>query len=220
LPVVIPAPAAQQDQRMIWSFWLAAAIALVGGLLPLVFGGTSSRVSGVVLPFALAAAGFAACALLNTQSRMVAAILYFLVGLAIVYGLMSMFSLPVRLAALGSCPVAPAPCTTGLPRSLSDGENNGIGSAAAFGIAALFVGFFGLVTLYRRTAQPQFVPPVRKIPPMPPAATPTTSDSPDHPGPVAAKSTDTTDKPKEEAELPAPEELPELPAHESTASTT
>jgi hypothetical protein len=220
LPVVIPAPAAQQDQRMIWSFWLAAAIALVGGLLPLVFGGTSSRVSGVILPFAVAAAGFAACALLNTQSRLVAAILFFLVGLAIVYGLMSMFSLPVRLAALGSCPVAPAPCTTGLPRSLSDGENNGIGSAAAFGIAALFIGFFGLVTLYRRTAQPQFVPPVRKIPPMPPAPAPP-SDRPDDLVSVEAKSADRPDDPAaEELELPAPEELPELPAHESTTSTT
>lgn len=187
--------------------------------MPFVFGGTSSRVSGVILPFAVAAAGLAACALLNTQSRLFVSILYFLAGLAIVYGLMSMFSLPVRLAALGSCPVAPAPCTTGLPRSLSDAENNGIGSAAAFGIAALFVGFFGLVTLYRRTAQPQFVPPVRKIPPMPPAEPP--SDRPDDLVSVEAKSADRPDDPaQDELELPAPEELPELPAHESTPSTT
>jgi hypothetical protein len=215
---VIPAPAAQQDQRLIWSFWLAAGITLAGGSLPFVFGGTSSRVSGVILPFVVGAAGFAACALLNVQSRMVVAIVYFLAGLAIVYGLMSMFSLPVRLAALGSCPVAPQPCTTGLPRALSDAENNGIGSAAACGIAALFVGFFGLVTLYRRTAVPQFVPPVRKIPPMPPAPT---SDSPDHPGSAIAKNADKPDEAEEEElELPAPEELPELPAHESTTSTT
>lgn len=215
---MIPAPAAQQDQRLIWSFWLAAGIALVGGLLPIVFGGTSSRLSGVILPFAVAAAGFAACALMNTQSRLVVAIIYFLAGLAIVYGLMSMFSLPVRLAALGSCPVAPQPCTTGLPRALSDAENNGIGSAAAFGIAALFVGFFGLVTLYRRTAAPQFTPPVRKIPPMPPA---TTSDSPDYPRSGVTQMADKPDEAEdEELELPAPEELPELPAHESTAGTT
>ena len=215
---MIPAPAAQQDQRLIWSFWLAAGIALVGGLLPFVFGGTSSRLTGVILPFAVGAAGFAACALLNTQSRLVVAIIYFLAGLAIVYGLMSMFSLPVRLAALGSCPVPPQPCTTGLPRALSDAENNGIGAAAAFGIAALFVGFFGLVTLYRRTAVPQFVPPVRKIPPMPPA---TTSDSPDHPRSAVAEMADKPDEAEdEELELPAPEELPELPAHESTTSTT
>jgi hypothetical protein len=223
LPFVVAAPGAEQDQRLIWSFWLAAGIALVGGLLPFVFGGTSSRVSGVILPFAVAAAGFAACALLNTQSRLVVAIVYFLAGLAIVYGLMSILSLPVRLAALGSCPVAPQPCPTGLPRAMSDSENNGIGSAAAFGIAALFVGFFGLVTLYRRTAVPQFVPPMRKIPPMPTAAAASaTPDSPDYQGPVAAISPDKPDRPEEdeELELPAPEELPELPAHESTTSTT
>ena len=222
---MIPTPDAERDQRLIWSFWLAAGIVLLGGLLPLVFGGTESRVSGVILPFAVAAAGFAACALLNTQSRLLVAIIYFLAGLAIVYGLMSIFSLPVRLAALGSCPVAPQPCTTGLPRSLSDAENTGIGSAAAFGIAALFVGFFGLVTVYRRTALPQFAPPVRKIPPMPPATgpadTPSSSDSPDYPVSAVAKSPDMPDEPAEEdLELPAPEELPELPAHESTTSTT
>jgi hypothetical protein len=216
---VIAAPAAQQNQRLIWSFWLAAGITLLGGLLPFVFGGTSSRLSGVILPFAVGAAGFAACALMNTQSRLVVAIIYFLAGLAIVYGLMSMFSLPVRLAALGSCPVAPQPCTTGLPRALSDAENNGIGSAAAFGIAALFVGFFGLVTLYRQTALPRFVPPVRKIPPMPPATS--TSGRPDELVSVEAKSTDRPDDlAQEELELPAPEELPELPAHESATSTT
>jgi hypothetical protein len=219
---VNPAPAAQQDQRLIWSFWLAAGIALVGGLLPLVFGGTSSRLSGVILPFAVGAAGFAACALMNTQSRMVVAIIYFLAGLAIVYGLMSMFSLPVRLAALGSCPVAPQPCTTGLPRALSDAETNGLGAAAACGIAALFVGFFGLVTLYRQTALPQFVPPVRKIPPMPPAPEPSVGlDDRQSTGSKGSVSPDElTPTAGEELELPAPEELPELPAHESTASTT
>jgi hypothetical protein len=230
---VVTQQAEGQDQRLIWSFWLAAAIVLVGGFMPLVFGGTSSRVSGVVLPYAVAAAALAACALLQNQSRTVIALVYFLAGLAIVYGLMSMFSLPVRLAALGSCPVAPNPCTSGLPRALSDSENFGLGSAAAFGVAALFVGFFGLVTLYRRTALPRFVPPVRKIPAMPPAPSdspapsdrPSPSDSPDYPGSATAKSTDKPDEPKaeppeEELELPAPEELPELPAHESTTSTT
>ena len=217
---MVPAPAAQQNQRLIWSFWLAAGIALVGGVLPFVFGGTSSRLSGVILPFAVGAAGFAACALMNAQSRLVVAIIYFVAGLAIVYGLMSMFSLPVRLAALGSCPVAPQPCTTGLPRALSDSENNGLGAAAACGLAALFVGFFGLVTLYRQLAVPQLVPPVRKIPPMPPAQ-PSPPDRPDDLGSVEAKTADRPDDPaQEELELPAPEELPELPAHESTASTT
>jgi hypothetical protein len=189
--------------------------------MPLVLGGSSSRLVGAVIPFTIGAIGFAATALLHNQSRAPVAILYFLAGLAIVYGLMSMVSLPIRLAALGSCPAAPAPCTSGLPRVLSAGENNGMGAAAAFGLVSLFVGFFGLVTIYRRHAPAPFTPPARKIPPMPPAPATTTPDSGDHVVAAAARGPEQPDEVEEEpAELPAPEELPELPAHESSTSTT
>ena len=207
---------------MPWALWAAAAIAFVGGLMPFVLGGSSSRFVGAIIPFTIGAIGFAAAALLHNQSRATLAIVYFCAGLAIVYALMSMFSLPVRLAALGSCPVAPDPCTSGLPRVLSDGENNGMGAAAAFGIVSLFVGFFGLATVYRRRAPAPFTPPVRKIPPMP--AAPATPDGHANPPIAAVKTPDTAAKPpavvEEEPELPAPEELPELPAHESSTSTT
>jgi len=208
---VVPA-VGQPERRLVWSFWLAAAITLVGGFLPIVFGGTSSRLALVIVPFAVGAIGFGACALLRTESRAVVAIVYFVAGLAIIYGLMSMFAVPLRLAALGSCPVAPQPCPSGLPRVLSDGENNGLGSATAFAIVAIFVGFFGLVTLYRRYAPPPFVPPVRKIPPMPPAP----------PAPEPSVRPDDLAQPgaQEPEELPPPEELPELPAPESSTSTT
>jgi hypothetical protein len=201
---------------------LAAGIAFAGGLMPLVFGGPSSRLVGVVVPFTIGAIGLAATALLHNQSRAPVAILYFLAGLAIVYGLMSMVSLPIRLAALGSCPAAPEPCPGGLPRVLSSGENNGMGAAAAFGLVALFVGFFGLVTIYRRHAPATFTPPVRNIPPMPPAPTTVTPDGSDQPVAAAAKGPDQPldEAEEEQAELPAPEELPELPAHESSTSTT
>jgi hypothetical protein len=202
-------PSEASEQRIIWSLWLAAGIVFVGGLLPLFFGGTSSRVAGVIVPFAIGAIGIAACAALHTQSRTVVGIVYFVAGLAIVYGLLSIFSLPVRLAALGSCPIAPAPCTTGLPRALSDGENNGLGSAAAFGIIGLLVGFFGLVTLYRRPVVSTFTPPVRTIPPIAHTSPPVVQPLP--PAPIAVA---------EEPELPAPEELPELPPHESSASSS
>ena len=211
--------AAELQKRAPWSLWAAAAIAFLGGVMPFVFGGPSSRVVGVIAPFTIGAIGLATTAALHNQGRATVAIIYFLAGLAIIYGLMSMFSLPLRLAALGSCPVVPQPCTSGLPRVLSDGENNGIGAAAAFGIVSLFVGFFGLATIYRRNAPLPYTPPVRKIPPMPPA--PTTPDSRDYPEPVVAKAPDKPDEPPEdEPELPAPEELPELPAHESRTSTT
>jgi hypothetical protein len=212
LPVVIQTLA--QEQRVVWSLWLAAGIVFIGGLLPLFFGGTSSRVADVIVPFSVGAVGLAACALLHSQSRAVVAIVYFVAGLAIVYGLLSMFSLPVRLAALGSCPVAPLPCTSGLPRALSDGENNGLGSAAAFGIVGLFVGFFGLVTLYRRPVLPAFTPPVRTIPPIAQATPAAVESKPVEPEPASGVAVE------EEPELPAPEELPELPPHESSPGTT
>ena len=209
-------------QNTVWVLWLAAAIAFIGGLLPLVFGGTSSRISSVVVPFTIGAIGFAATALLRNQSRTLVSVIYFLAGLAIVFGLLSMFALPVRLAALGSCPIAPNPCTTGLPRALSDGENNGMGSAAAFGIIAVMVGFFGLATIYRQTSPRTFTPLERKIPPMPPAK-PVAEPAPVRPDDRAETGAATSvgpDELREEPELPAPEELPELPAHESSTSTS
>jgi hypothetical protein len=211
---VVSAPG--REQRLIWSLWLAAGIVFVGGLLPLFFGGTSSRVSNVVIPFTIGAVGLAACALLHDQNRTTVGIVYFVAGLAIVYGLLAMFALPIRLAALGSCPVAPYPCTSGLPRALSDAENNGIGSAAAFGLIGLFVGFFGLFTLYRRPTPPPFTPPVRSIPPM-------RAPVPKQAAVAAETSSSTPPAPAEqepEPELPAHEEPLELPPHESESATT
>lgn len=192
-----------------WTLWVAAALAVVGGVVPFVFGGTSSRIDIVIIPFWIGAAVFAACAFLPNQSRGVTALLYFIGGLAIVYGLLSIFSLPVRLAVLGTCPAPPAPCTTGLPTPLTNGENTGMGVAAAFGILAIFLGFYGLVTVYRKSSVTQNAPPVRTIPPVAP---------PPQPAPVTAPPAAVVEEP----ELPAheEEELPELPPHESTSDTT
>ncbi len=176
------------EQRVAWAFWAAAILAVIGGTMPIVFAGTSDRLSGVLIPFVVGAAAFGACAVLHGSGRTFTAIVYFIAGLAIVFGLLAMFSLPLRLAVLGTCPAAPAACTTGLPRPLSDAENSAMGAAAAFGIFAIFVGFFGLVVLYRRMAVASFMPPSeRKIPAMPAA-------------PPAPARED--------------EDLPELPAHE------
>ena len=46
-----------RQDRLVWSFWAAGAIAVVGGLLPLLIGGTSSRMATVIIPFAVAAGG-------------------------------------------------------------------------------------------------------------------------------------------------------------------
>ncbi len=213
-------PSVGQERRKVWSLWVAAGVVALGGVVPLVFGGTSSRISNVIVPFGIAAIALAACGLLNTQSRTVLSIIYFVAGLAIVYGVLSMFSLPLRLAALGSCPAAPAPCPSGLPRPLTDGENTGMGAAAACGIAGLFLGFYGLVTIFRGAVIPQLAPRVRKIPPIPPSAAPkpaAAEPASAEPEPVA---TPVASEP--EPELPAHEEadLPELPPHESSSATT
>jgi len=196
--------------RRIWSIWAAAGLAALGGLLPFVFGGTSSRITSVLIPFWIAAIALAAIGLFNTQSRTMLSVIYFVAGLAIIYGLLSMFSLPIRLAVLGTCPAAPAPCPTGLPRPITDGENTGMGFAAALGILALFMGFFGLITIFRGAVIPQPAPQERKIPPVAPAAAA-------EPVPVAAPVAA-----EPELELPAhqEEELPELPPHESTSAST
>lgn len=192
---------------------MAGLLVAVGGLAPFAFGGTSSRIDNVIIPFWIGAAIFGLCAFLPNQSRGVTAILYFVGGLAVVYGLLSMFSLPVRLAVLGTCPAPPVRCTTGLPTPMTNGENTGMGVAATLGILAIFLGFFGLVTVYRRSAVAPSSPPVRTIPPVMPAPPP-----PAPPEPVAVAATP-GDSVKEEPELPAPEDLPELPPHESASST-
>lgn len=223
--------------RVAWSFWAAGAIAFVGGLLPVLIGGTSSRIATVAVPFTIAAAAFAGCGFVYKQGRSVAAILYFVAGLAIVYGLLAMFSVPLQLAALGSCAAPPAPCMAGLGRPLTLGENTGMGFGTGFGVAALFVGFFGLMVVFRRTAIAPPAPAVRKIPPvMPPpekpASTPVAAKPEREPEPEPEPEPELKAEPEPEPELkaeaePEPElpaheeeELPELPAHESDPSTT
>ncbi len=174
-----------QEPRLIWSFWAAAAFVALGGAIPFLVGGSSSRIASVFIPFAVAALAFAACALIHEQGRALTSALYLLAGLAIVYGFLTMFALPLQLAVLGTCPVAPQPCPGGLQHPLTVAENTGIGAAAAFGIAALFIGFFGLVVVYRRSAPgaPSAKPPVRTIPPVTPrpapAATPAAVEVPE-----------------------------------------
>ncbi len=223
IPLVSVAPG---KQRMIWAFWGAAALAALGGLMPVVFAGTSGRLTGVLIPFWVAAAALGACAVIYEQGRVTATVVYFIAGLAIVFGLLAMFSLPLRLAVLGTCPAAPAPCTTGLPRPLTDAENTGMGVAATLGILAVFVGFFGLSVLYRRTTLPPTTPPERRIPPMPAHATvqQPVASAPDPGGtavdvePEATAATAAPEESEQLEELPPheEEELPELPAPESS----
>jgi hypothetical protein len=147
IPHVSSTPAAQG--RMMWGFWGAAALAALGGVMPLAFAGMSGRLSGVFFPYWFAAVLYCACALFHRQGRIAISVIYFVAGLAIVFGLLAMFSVPLRLAVLGTCPALPAPCPGGLPRPLTAAESTGMGVAAVLGILAVFVGFFGLTVMYR-----------------------------------------------------------------------
>jgi len=161
-----------------------------------------------------------ACALLRDAGRTITSGLYFVAGLAIVYGLLSMFSLPLQQAIGGTCPVPPQPCAPGLQRPLTVAENTGMGFGAGFAIASLLVGFFGLLVFYRRTVQPASAPPERKIPAIapPPSAVQPVAVTPT-PNSSAAEN---GSAPEDEPELPAhqEDERPELPPHESTPPTT
>lgn len=204
------------SDRLVWAFWLAATVAFVGGLLPVVFGGTSSRMANAVVPFTIAALAMAACGFIHRQGRSITAVLYFIAGLALVYGMLAMFAVPLELAVLGSCPPAPAPCSGGVGRPLTTGENTGMASAAGFALVSLFVGFFGLMVVFRKPAVTPPAPPVK------------THVAPRKPEPAAAqppaKPTNGSAPAVAEAEPELPphveEELPELPPPEPDPPTT
>ena len=161
------------EQRQSWAFWVASVLAFVGGVSPLVFAGISSRVSGATIPFWIAAIVFGVSARYRSQSRPLAVGLYFIAGLAIVYAMLQMVSLPLRLTLVGTCPPSPAQCLPGLEKPMSEGEQSGLWFGVGIGLVAIFVGYFGLFNMIRRPrgrAAPVppsgLTPPVRTIPPV------------------------------------------------------
>ena len=130
------------------------------------------------------------------KGRLIISGLYFLASLAIVYGMLAMLSVPVRLAVTVTCPPAPALCGSGFERPLNGGETNELGFAVGVGIVAIVIGYFGLVTLYRRQAAPPPTLPTRRIAPV--GAT------------TATETVIVAPTPKAE---PEPEPERELPAH-------
>jgi hypothetical protein len=159
------------------AFWVAAGLAAIGGVAPLLVGiGHTNRIGAVLFPFAAATVAMAAVALFYRHGRSLSALVYFLGGLAIAYGLLLVLAVPMRLAVTGSCPPAPQSCTSGFEMQLTAQENTGLSIAVAFGILALLAGFVGLTTLYRQkapAARPAVwptLPPKRPAPEPPPEA--------------------------------------------------
>jgi hypothetical protein len=148
-----------RDQRVMWAFWIAAALVAVGAVAPLAFSiGAHTRLTNVIIPFAVAAIALGINAVMYHQGRSLTATLYFIAGLAIVYGILAMAALPLRLAVVGTCPPEPAKCPVGFEPPMTDAENSGLALASFCGVLAIFVGFYGLLTLYRRLgvgAQPR-----------------------------------------------------------------
>lgn len=199
----------QQQPRAMFAFWVAAALALSGAIGPLLLAGVGSRVDGVAIPFLVAAAAFGVCTRFRPQSRGTATALYFIGGLAIVYGMLYLVAIPLRVAVLGTCLPQQAPCTAGAERALTDGESTSIAFGIAFGMVAILVGFFGLASLYRRRAMPSAAPPARRIAPVAAVQEAAPAAAPAAPPPVAVDETPST--PDVATSIPAPGTEPEAP---------
>ena len=168
-------PISRGEPRVVWSFWIACGLAVTGGILPLLLGaGGTNRIAGAAIPFGVAAMALAAAALLYRQGRPLATALYFIAGMALVYGMLTMIAVPLRLAVIGTCDPAPAICPAGFERPMTGGEDSGLAIGVAMGTLAILVGFFGLLMLFRIRPQAATPPPTRiEKPWTPPAAEPT-----------------------------------------------
>ena len=162
----------QGEPRVVWSFWIACGLAVTGGILPLLLAaGGTNRIAGAAIPFGVAAVALAAAALLYRQGRPLATALYFVAGMALVYGMLTMIAVPLRLAVIGTCDPAPAICPSGFERPIGAGEESGLAIGVAMGTLAILVGFFGLLMLFRLRPQMAAPPPTRIAKPwVPPAA--------------------------------------------------
>jgi len=200
-------PTAFRNARVVWSFWVAAAFSAIGAVAPFAFSiGAHSRLTVVVIPFGIAVVAFAVNALMYQQGRPLAVALYFIAGMAIVYGILAMLAVPIRLAVVGTCAAAPAPCAGGLERPLTSGESDSLTAATFCGVLAVFIGFYGLLVLYRRRSTA-----AREKAQVWPAQAPIKSSEPAAETPSGSASQTATEPADELRELPAPEELKELP---------
>jgi hypothetical protein len=238
---------AYRDSRVLWSFWLACGLAATGAAVPLVLAAGDDSISGVAIPYGVAAIAMAANALTYPRGKSMATALYVVAWIAVVYGILRMIAVPLQMAVIGTCPASGIVCGPGFSHPFTGGESAGIVVGILAGALALQVGFFGLRALYRRprnqpaaasaiaTAPPTRVVPPHKTAPSPPlpigpapdaaagssAAQLPIADQPEAAGPatapVAVKKPRTKRPPKPVAELAPPPEPPELPPHPEPA---
>ena len=139
---------------MLWSFWVACGLAATGAIAPLVLeSGDIGRVSGVAVPFGMAAILMAIIALTYPSGKALATALYILAWLAIVYAILRMIAVPLQHAVVGSCLVSPSGCAPGFSSPFSGGEGIAIVVGIVTGALSVQVGYFGLRALYRTSRQ-------------------------------------------------------------------
>jgi len=198
-----------RESRVLWSFWIACGLAVTGGVAPLIFAaGGTNRIAGAIVPFGVAAIALGAAALTYHQGRQIATALYFVAGIALVYGMLSIIAVPLRLAVVGTCPAPPAVCPPGFEHPFTTGEGSGFAIGIAMGTLAILVGFFGLLMLYRIRSQPSWTPPTRIEKPVMAPETPIATEPATAPVPELETAT-----PME----PAPEAATSTPVAESVA---
>jgi hypothetical protein len=134
-----------------WLLWGACGLSLAAALaaIALPIGGSVNRIGGVAIPFAVAAASLAALALILALERWASLVLYALSALAITYGLMSLGSLPLRLAVLGTCPAASSTCPPGFEPPMTAGENLAVEAGITLGILGLLLVMAALELRYQ-----------------------------------------------------------------------
>jgi len=198
-------PISRGEPRVVWSFWIACGLAVTGAILPLVLGaGGANRIAGAAIPFGVAAMALAAAALLYMQGRPLATALYFVAGMALVYGMLTMIAVPLRLAVIGTCDPAPAICLPGFERPMTGGEDTGLAIGVAMGTLAILVGFFGLLMLFRVKPQAATPPPTRIEKAWTPPPVEPTAPALAEPEPVAAAvAAPTAEPPASEREVAA-----------------
>ncbi len=147
--VVIQWP--KRERLLAYLLWSACGLAAAGAVavVALPLGGGVNRIVGVAVALALAAAAAAALALVPGLDRLLSLVLYGVAALALTYALMSLASLPLRLAVLGNCPPAPEVCPPGFEPAMTRGETLGVEAGITLGVLALLAIVAAMEVRYR-----------------------------------------------------------------------
>lgn len=125
-----------------WLTWLAAGAAivaaLVAALLPL---GGINRVSGVAVPYGIAAIALLGNGFIWRRSTWGGVGLFALASLALAYAVVLALSVPLRLAVEGTCPLDASTCPLGFEYPMRAAENAAVYACTTLGALDLVLVF-------------------------------------------------------------------------------